>query len=170
MTTEKTRSFRASDAFHYVDTYRSLILNEAGYIEAEKKRIEEKMWGMGMVPARLYAELRAHEHALDKKVEGTDPGVVVLGPDEEGEGDEGKGPPRPTREELQEKEREIESLRGKLRVAEAREQDLQTELVKRRQDIGRLKRKLDQTYSSIYVVSITLGLVIVVLLMVRFMG
>lgn len=172
MTNQKKTSFQASDAFAYVDTYRSLILNDGSYIESEKKRLEEKIWNMNMVPSRLQAELQAHDHALAKVMDGKEPGTVAFGGDGES-GDEDASSAEAARaymEQAKELKTEVDRLTAKLRTAAAQEQELQAEVVRKNQEINRLRRKLEQTYSSIYVVSATFGVIVLVLLAIRFLN
>ena len=174
MSNQNKIAFQASDAFAYVDAYRNLILNDANHIESEKKRLEEKMWNMNVVSSRMQAEMRAHEHALAKVLEGTDPGTVVLdGSVGAGEADESGDDQEAIaayQEQVKQLQRETESLKHKLRTAAAQEQELQTEVVRKKQEVNRLHRKLEQTYSSIYVVSATFGVIVLVLLVIRFLG
>lgn len=172
MNNQNKIAFQASDAFSYVDAYRNLILNDANFIESEKKRLEEKMWNMNVVPSRLQAELRAHEHALAKVVEGSEPGTVVLdGSVGAGEAEEdGADQTAAYQEEIKALQREVESLKTKLRTAAAQEQELNAAVIRKKQEVNRLQRKLEQTYSSIYVVSATFGVIVLVLLVIRFLG
>lgn len=166
----KKQTFRATDAFTYVDTYRRAILNHASRITSEKEKLEEKMWGMAVVPSRLYAEWRAHEHALRFVVESKDPEVVVIGPDD---GSEEAPDPAERAEEvrarLEQAEADLAQAQRKLRQATEREHDHEVEMVRKNQELARVKRKLSQTYSSISVVSTTFLVVLVVLLAIRFL-
>lgn len=165
----KKQSFRAADAFAYVDTYRRSILNHASRISAEKEKLEEKMWGMTVVPSRLYAEWRAHEHALRFVVENKETDVVVIGPDE---GSADTPDPLEKAEELRGRaeraENELGQANRKLRQAAEREHDYQVEMVKKNQELARVKRKLSQTYSSISVVGTTFLVLVVILGAIHF--
>lgn len=168
----KHKSFYATDAFAYVDTYRRGVLNHASRIEGEKERLEEKMWQMNIVPSRLWAEWRAYVHALAFVNENQDPSLVYLGPDDEVP-EEVDGDPAQAiaglREELEGKEDEIEELTKKVSRAKELEQDYQVELVRKNQEINKLNRRLTQTYASIYIITATMTVITLILLAVRFL-
>ncbi len=156
---EPVRKFMASDAFAYVDTYRRLVMNTPGDITASKERLREKMLEMNLVPPRLYAELRAHEHAFNFVTKQQDPGMVNLG--EQG-GDEAAGAAKAAdaRRELEE---EISGLRKELRKAAQREQELEAETVMQRQEMGRLQRRVAQANNNAAVIGVFLGIIVLVL-------
>ncbi len=159
-------NFPAKDAFVYVENYRRLILLPPSRIEVEKQRLEERYWNAAAVPPHYYAELRAHEHALEYALKRTEPEMVVLG-------DEAKWKEEAQKGELQRaaeralQEQELKRLRDELgdaqrivRVAQQREAELQAEIVQKAQQHQRLERKLSQTYSTFVVVTCTLLVVI----------
>lgn len=157
---EQVRKFMASDAFAYVDTYRRLVMNPPGDITASRERLEAKMLEMNLVPPRLYAELRAHEHAFAFVTKQQEPGMVTLG-EQKGED---SGALAAAAEQRRELEDEIDELRKRLRQAAQREQELEADVVLRRQEVGILQRKLAQANNSAAVVGVVLGIVVVALL------
>ena len=67
-------------------------------------------------------------------------------------------------EQRRELEDEIDELRKRLRQAAQREQELEADVVLRRQEVGILQRKLAQANNSAAVVGVVLGIVVVALL------
>lgn len=169
--------FLASDAFVYVDTYRRLLLGAPPLIRSALEQLEAKTWSASDAPPRLYAELRAHQHALERLLKDEEPGLVVLGETGSG-GEAAKGGPEQrqqpvratneTREELRHCREEKEALEASLKQAKEREQELQGDLVQRRHEIGRLERKLSYTHSTAKVLGTTLVFVSTMLLFVLF--
>jgi predicted RNase H-like nuclease (RuvC/YqgF family) len=158
---EPVRKFMAGDAVAYVDTYRRLIMNTPGDITASRERLEARMHEMNMVPSRLYAELRAHEHAVNFVLKKQEPGMVTLG--EAVEGSDGTTDLTARAEELRQLEDEVVDLRRNLRMAAQQQHELETELVVQSQEVGRLKRKLEQTYNSVAVGGVAVIVVLLVL-------
>jgi hypothetical protein len=158
---EPVRKFMAADAVAYVDTYRRLIMNTPGDITAARERLEARMLEMNLVPSRLYAELRAHEHACNFVLKKQEPGMVVLG-DAKEEGD-GAAVAVARDDERRQLEEEAADLRRKLRAAAQQQHELETELVVQSQEVGRLKRKLAQTYNSVAVGGVAVIVVLLVL-------
>ena len=156
---EPVRKFMASDAFAYVDTYRRLVMNTPGDITASKERLQAKMLEMNLVPPRLYAELRAHEHAFNFVAKQQEPGMVSLGE----QAAEGQGDAAAAAEARRELEEQVSDLRKELRKAAQREQELEAEGVMQRQEIGRLQRKVAQANNNAAAVGIALGIVVLVL-------
>lgn len=145
---QPTYKFMASDAFAYVDTYRRLVMSTPGDITASRERLETRMSEMNLVPPRLYAELRAHEHAFNFVMKKQDPGMVVLGDQPAALDSAGPSPDEEARRRLED---ELDQARKLLRQSSQRQQDLEAELVVRHQELGRLQRKLSQTYNSVAV-------------------
>lgn len=170
--------FLANDAFVYVDTYRRLLMGAPPLIRSALEQLEEKTWSSNQAPSRLYAELRAHQHALERLLKEEEPGLVVLG--EAGSDSEtGQDGPQQvrqaeapaandTREELMRCRGENEALEASLKQAKEREHELQGELVQRRHEIGRLERRLSYTHSTATVLGTTLAVVTIVLVFVLF--
>ncbi len=160
--TQQPYKFMASDAFAYVDTYRRLVMTTPGDISASKERLEAKMNEMNMVPPRLFAELRAHEHAFNFVGRKQDPGMVVLG-DQPAESALTQSADDEARQRLQD---ERDQARDMLRQAGGQIQDLEAALVVQRQETARVRRKLSQTYSTFTVSGVALLLMAVAALVV----
>lgn len=158
---EALRKFMAGDAVAYVDTYRRLIMHTPGEITAAKERLEARMHEMNLVPARLYAELRAHEHAHNFVLKKQEPGMVVLG--EAHEDIESAAGVAAHDEEKRRLEDEVAELRRNLKRAAQERHELETELIVQRQEVARLKNKLAQTYNSVAVGGVAVMVVLVVL-------
>lgn len=160
--TEQVRKFMASDGMAYVDTYRKLLLQPPGDVTESLERLKTKMFEMNMVPPRLYAELRAHEHALNYLVKRQDPGMVILG--------EAKAEPTAQEvaaaenEEVERLEDELKDAQKKLKIATQHIHDVEAELVMKRQEAARLQRKIAQTYNSVAVAGVAMVVVMLVLL------
>jgi chromosome segregation ATPase len=158
---EAIRKFMAGDAVAYVDTYRRLIMHTPGDITAAKERLLDRMHEMNLVPARLYAELRAHEHALNFVLKKQEPGMVILGDaKEEAESAVDTAAQDEARRKLEE---EAADLRRHLKRAAQRENELEAELVVQGQEVARLQRKLAQTYNSVAVGGVAMIVVLLVL-------
>lgn len=158
---ETVRKFMASDAMAYVDTYRRLVMNTPGDITAARERLEAKIRDMNLVPARLFAELRAHEHALNFVLKKQEPGMVTLG---EAQADTESAAGIAARDqERRQLEDEMAELRRTLKKAAQREHELETELVMQQQELNRLKRKLAQTYNSVAVGGVAMVVVLLAL-------
>ncbi|MFA5627729.1 MAG: hypothetical protein WCX90_09115 [Thiohalomonadaceae bacterium] len=158
---EIVRKFMATDAMSYVDTYRRLIMTTPGDIKVSRERIEARLQEMNLVPSRLYAELCAHEHALNFVLKKQEPGMVILG---EAQAEQESDESIKRDEERQQREAEVDDLRRKLKHAAQQYHELEVELVERRQEVASLNRKLAQTYNTFAVsgiASITVLLVLV---------
>lgn len=158
---ESVRKFMAGDAVAYVDTYRRLIMNTPGDISAARERLEARMHEMNLVPARLYAELRAHEHALNFVLKKQEPGMVVLG--EAREDGESAAGVAVHDEEKRRLEDEVAELRRNLTRAAQQQHELEAELIVQSQEAARLKHKLTQTYNSVAVGGVAVVVVLLVL-------
>ncbi len=159
--TKEVRKFMASDAIAYVDTYRRLIMNTPTDILSSRERLEAKILELPLVPSRLYAERSAHEHALGFVTDRHEPGMVVLGPQEETP--VGPSADAEARRQLEE---EVADLRQRLRQAAQREQELEGQLVVKGQEVAGAYRKLAQAQNSMAVGGIAMAVVILVLLIV----
>lgn len=158
---DAVRKFMAADAVAYIDTYRRLIMHTPGEITAAKERLQDRMHEMNLVPARLYAELRAHEHALNFVLKKQEPGMVILGDAKDGaENDVATAAQDEERRKLEE---EAADLRRHLKRAAQREHELEAELVMQGQEVARLQRKLAQTYNSVAVGGVAVIVVLAVL-------
>lgn len=158
---ENVRKFMAADAVAYVDTYRRLIMNTPGDINAAKERLEARMHEMNLVPSRLYAELRAHEHAFNFVLKQQEPGMVTLGEArDDSESAEGLAARDEERRQLEE---ELLELRRNLKRAAQQQHELEAELVVQAQEVISLKRKLAQTYNSVAVGGVAVIVVLLVL-------
>ncbi|WP_127474735.1 hypothetical protein [Sulfurivermis fontis] len=158
---EAVRKFMAGDAVAYVDTYRRLIMNTPGDISAAKERLEARMREMNLVPSRLYAELRAHEHALNFVLKKQEPGMVVLG--EARDDSESAAGVAAHDEEKRRLEDEVSELRRNLKRAAQQQHELEAELIVQSQEVARLKNKLAQTYNSVAVGGVAVVVVLAVL-------
>jgi len=160
--TEQVRKFMASDAMAYVDTYRKLLMQPPGDVTESLERLKTKMFEMNLVPPRLYAEMRAHEHAFNYLTKQQEPGMVILG--------DAKAEPTPQElaaaenEEMERLEDELKDAQKKLRRAAEHIQQQEAELVIKRQEAARLQRKIAQTYNSVAVAGAAMVVVLLVLL------
>lgn len=161
--------FRASDAFTYVDTYRREILANADRIQDDLKRIQEEVWSASEAPSRVYAQLRAVEHALEFVVRREEPGLVVLGEtsgadEDESDSDSGESAEvTELKQALDKREAEVVTLQASLKHTKEKAADLEAEVVARDQQNRRLQHRLDSSQSTITVLSgtavlLTLGL------------
>jgi len=153
--------FMAADAISYVDTYRRLIMNTPGDISISRDSLDERMQEMNVVPPRLYAELRAHEHALDFVLKQQEPGMVALGelpapPSEEEQAER--------RDKLERLENEQRACKQKLKQLTQQRQEMEAELVERRQEVEGLKRKISQTYDTVAVSGVATVIILLALL------
>jgi chromosome segregation ATPase len=169
--------FRAADAFVYVDTYRRHILYPAPRVQADLNRVRERLLdpNQNLSPTRLYAELRAVEHALAFVIKREEPGLVLLG-EGEGEGDmpvaAANGPGKSAKQlahDLRLCEEHAETLELSLKQSKQREHELAAELQSREQYIERLKLRLETNQSTITVLSATLAVMVLVLVLVLFL-
>ncbi len=160
--TQQSYKFMASDAFAYVDTYRRLVMSTPGDISASKERLEARMSEMNLVPPRLFAELRAHEHAFNFVGKRQDPGMVVLN-DLPAESAAISKADDEVRERLED---ELAQAREMLRQAGQHIQDIEADLVVQRQETARIQRKLSQTYSTVSIGGAALLLMVVAALVV----
>lgn len=163
-----SKTFKANDAFAYVDTFRQQRLNPPSEINNAKDKMYDEILGMEVVPSRNWAEYRAIEHALAYKLEKKEPGLVLLG-----EGDPEEDNPEAAGKKLEQMRKQQSMLEGEnselkkqLRHAHTAEQELQATIVERKQEIARLERKLAQNYSTLMVLSTTGIIVFIVLLSV----
>ena len=142
------KSFYAADAFAYVDTYRRLSMESPAAINASMERVKEQMLGVKSIPSRVYAELRAHEHALDSRLKKEEaPGLVVIGE----KSDEGEALPVHVRQALEEKlhvEAELERARAQIKKVTEWGHDLDAQVIKKTKELGRLQRRYSQAVSS----------------------
>lgn len=158
---EQVRKFMASDAIAYVDTYRKLLMQTPGDVNDSLGRLKNKMFEMNLVPPRLYAELRAHEHAIGYLTKQQDPGMVVLG--------DAKAEPTAVEsasaenEEIERLTDELKDTQKKLKFAAQHIHDVEAELVGKRQELARLQRKIAQTYNSVAVAGVAVVVVLLVL-------
>lgn len=159
---EPVRKFMASDAMAYVDTYRRLVMSTPGDITASKERLEAKMREMNMVPPRLYAERCAHDHALNFVQKRLDPGMVTLG-EAADQTDTTDSTSTAAQEQHQLLEDELAGLRRQLKQAAQHAHELEADLVVKSQELGRLHRKLAQTYNSVAVGGVAVIVVLLVL-------
>jgi|GEM_PF-1319320 len=164
-----TYRFRASDALVYADTFRRLRLESARDISNGIERVRERMFEMNSPPPRLYAELRAHEHALAFVLKREEPGMVILGesePDEESE--EGALAREMARqaEQRRELESEVERLRGQLRQARQQADELEGRLVQSQQAQASLRRRLSQAHANTAVLGVAAAAIILALLFI----
>lgn len=155
---DEVRKFMASDGFAYVDTYRRQVMNPPGDVKASMERLQERMHGMNLVPPRLFAELRAHEHALNFLLKQQDPGMVLLGEAAAAATDTADADAR------QELDDALAELRRHLKQAAQREHELQVELVQKNQELSRLNRKLTETYNSVGVGGFAVVVIVLVLI------
>ncbi len=159
---EEVSVFQARDAIAYLDLYRRLKVESADYVTKERDKLVDKFWNMKEAPTRYFAELRAHEHALDWILHRKDPGLVVLGEiDEQGELKESKEN-RELKEELDKCRQDSALLARQIKQFQAAEEEWQAKFIERKQQMKRLERKLNQTHSTFMVVGITLLVVIVI--------
>lgn len=164
---EEIKQFLASDAFTYVDAYRSSILKSASVLNGEKDRLQNKFWESSSVESRFYAELRAVEHALDYVLQGNEPGMVVLGePGKEGAGGMSQAEFDECRQALQEVTQEKGKLDKAHRQLVGQAHELQAQLVQQRQEANALRRRLTQNSSTFVVIAMTMFAVILTLLWV----
>lgn len=160
--TQQPYKFMASDAFAYVDTYRRLVMSTPGDISASKERLEARMNEMNLVPPRLFAELRAHEHAFNFVGKKQDPGMVVLSEQPAASVLAGSA----DAEERKRLEDELDQARAMLRQSAQHIQDIEADLVVQRQETARMQRKLAQTYSTVSIGGAALLLMLVAALVV----
>ncbi len=157
--------FQARDAFTYVDLYRRLKVESADYVTKQRQRLVERFWNVQEATPRYWAELRAHEHALDWIMHRREPGLVVLG-----ETDEAGNPPETAEaaatkrrvEELRQCREENSALARQIQQFQQLEHEFQATLVQKNQEIARVERKLSQTQSTSAVVGLTLVAVILI--------
>lgn len=169
--------FRAVDAFVYVDTYRRQILHPASRIQSDLRRINDQLMhpAANLSPTRLYAELRAYEHALNFVVKREEPGMVVLGETDDDvaqaqvnlNNNDGK-PLRSAKQlanDLRICEEHSETLDVSLRQAKTRESELLDEIREREHRIERINRRMANSQSTLTVLSVTLGVTVLALLL-----
>ncbi|MFA5529111.1 MAG: hypothetical protein WDA11_00445 [Thiohalomonadaceae bacterium] len=165
--------FRAADAFVYVDTYRRHILYPAARVQTDLNRARDQLIDpkSNLSPTRLYAELRALEHALAFVTRREEPGLVVLGESEEDTASlaanaTGGKSAKQLAHDLRVCEEHSESLELSLKQYKQREQELSTELQAREQYIARLKLRLETSQNTVTVLSAALAVAAVVLALV----
>lgn len=154
--------FHARDAFAYVDLYRRLKVENADYVTKERDKLVEKFWNMKEAPSRYFAELRAHEHALEWILHRREPGLVVLGEvGEDGRPTE-SSEARQCKEDLRKCRDDSALMAGQLQQYQRAEKEWQANLLEKSQQVKKLHRKLNQTHSTFMVVGITLLIVILI--------
>jgi hypothetical protein len=158
----ETKQFYASEAFSYVDAYRSGTHKTAEILREEKEKLDKKYWENDSAPAELVAELRGIEHALNYVVKGEEPGLVRLGDGAPGEGGSSAAELNECRETLQLLSNERNRLEQKLKQSKNQGQELQAEMIRARQQSQALRRRLVQNNSTFVVVVATMFLVILV--------
>jgi len=168
MMAEELKRFLASDAFTYVDTYRSSILKSAVELNGDKERLQNRFWESSTVGSRYYAELRAVEQALDYVLKGSEPGMVVLGDEskEPGVGEAPQGELERCRLSLQALSEEKERQDRAYRTLSSQAHELQAQLVQQHQVTNALRRRLVQNNSTFVVIATTMFAVILTLLWV----
>lgn len=156
-------AFQARDAFVYVDLYRRLKVESTDYVTKERQKLVEKFWNMKELPSRYWAELRAHEHALEWITKrGGEPGLVVLGETDE------NGQPKESAEakqrmaELRKCRDDNAVMARNLQQYQLKEKEWQGAMVEKSQEIAKINRRLNQTQSTSTVVGITLLIVILI--------
>ncbi|MCK9530251.1 MAG: hypothetical protein M0R77_06775 [Gammaproteobacteria bacterium] len=164
--------FRAADAFAYVDTYRRHILYPATRVQVDVNQARERLLDpqASLSPTRLYAELRALEHALAFVTKREDPGLVVLGESAEDLAPTGNGTGGKTAKQLAQElrvcEEHGETLETSLKQYKQREQEMGAELQAREQHIVRLKLREETAQSTITVLSASLVVTVLILALV----
>lgn len=163
--------FRAADAFAYVDTYRRHILYPAPRVQADVDQAHERLLDpqAGLSPTRLYAELRALEHALAFVTKREEPGLVVLGESSEDLAPTGNGAGKTAKQlaqELRVCEDHSETLETSLKQYKQREQEIGAELQAREQQIVRLKLRMESAQSAITVLSATLVVSVLIVVLI----
>lgn len=165
--------FRAADAFVYVDTYRRHILYPAARVQTDLNRARDQLIDpkSNLSPSRLYAELRALEHALAFVTRREEPGLVVLGESEEdtealAANATGGKSAKQLAHDLRVCEEHSETLELSLKQARQREHELNAELQAREQHIARLQLRLETSQSTVTVLSAALAVAAVVLALV----
>jgi len=163
--------FRAADAFAYVDTYRRHILYPAARVQVDVSQARERLLSPQgtLSPTRLYAELRAIEHALAFITKREDPGLVVLGESAEDLAPTGNGTGKTAKQlaqELRVCEEHGETLETSLKQYKQREQEMGAELQAREQHIVRLKLREETAQSTITVLSASLVVTVLILVFV----
>lgn len=160
---EKTGQFHAKDAFTYVDAYRGAIRKRAGILKDELEVKQKRLWDDEVKTTHFYAELRAMEDAYRHVLKGEEPDWVLLGDSEDV--DETQCDP----EELAAYQRKVGQLTDERLQLEAKYkqlqehiQELQAGMIRQRQEIGALVRRLQQNNSTFMVVVATMFLVILV--------
>jgi hypothetical protein len=162
---DEIKSIQAKDAFVYVDTFRRLKVESAEAIDKEKKKLEERYWNQKTrdVSPRFWAEMRACEHALDWALKHKEPGLVVLGEADEQGNPKESAESRETRIALHKLKEDHAAVARQLQFAHAREQELETEIIRRGQEALRFKHKLEQTQATWAVIATALAVTIIAL-------
>lgn len=151
------------DLFAYVDTYRRLKVESADTITKQKEKLVEKFWNMQDAPTRYWAELRAHEHALDWVLRRKEPELVVFGEtDADGKPKE-SSEIKTLRQERTKMREENHILANEVARMQKVEAEYQGQLVQKNQEMARLKRRYEQTISTYIIISITLSVVVLIL-------
>lgn len=158
----ETKQFHASEAFSYVDAYRSGTHKTADILREEKGKLDKRYWEDDSVPPELVAELRGIEHALNYVIRGEEPGLVTLADAKPGEGAASAAELSECRETVQYLSNERNRLDNKLKQFKSQGQELQAEVVRARQQSQALRRRLGQSNSTFVVVVATMFLVILV--------
>lgn len=156
----ETTQFQAKDAFTYVDTYRSGIHKTADILREEKEKLDKRLWEQEKVDPQLLAELRGVEHAINYVVRGEEPELVSLGEASGGESVVSAVELSECRDTVNRLSNERNRLDQKVKQLKNQGQEIQTEVIRARQQNQALQRRLTQSNSTFVVVVGTMFLVI----------
>jgi hypothetical protein len=160
---ERIGQFDARDAAHYLESYRSAIRKQAAILREELEVKQKRLWDDKEKTPFFYAELRALEDALRHVTKGEEPGWVVLG-DSAPQPETGCDPAELA--ECQKKAASYAEERFKLesqyKELVLKSQELQAMVIRQRQDLAAVYRRLEQNNSTFMVVLATMFMVILV--------
>ncbi len=157
--------FKTKDAFVFVDTYRTLNGRNVTDISDAKKALEDRYWNRNSEIPNYWAQLRAHEAALEKKASGHDPEEIVLGDTQGQAGTAEEQNRQPGQaEQLLQLQGELGEAQKALRKAAATEQEMKVGFMRQQQALVRAQQRLRQNNAAFLVVGFTMLAAIVVLL------